>query len=215
MNTKASISSSYRWRLGVVALFCLAFSAWFFYDAVVKYPKQIADYAEYERLKTDHPQDYMQRWDEYARAHGLEPTSAPVTRQSKDIPAQYILGALTGVVGLAFLVSYVRSGGRWIAADDQGLHTSWGQHAPWGSLTSIDKARWKTKGIAVVHYKDPAAGSERKLTLDDWKYDRDPTTELVAQVDAQLGNVTPPEPTQITPAGDVTTAQRKAEELAS
>lgn len=184
MTARASISPGYRWRLGIIALACLGFAAWFFYDGYVAYPEIQEIHREYERIQAEHPTDFNQRWAEYAESRGWE-TDLPERKEDWDIVTQFIFCGITLPIGLAFLWAFIRTGGRWIASDEAGLHTSWGQHAPWSALRSIDKARWKTKGIAVVHYDDQ--GTPRKITLDDWKYEREPTTMIVNHVDERLG----------------------------
>lgn len=205
--TKASISSGYKWRLGIIALACLGFSGWFFYDGAVGYPRKQAIHEAYLQIQADHPQDFNTRWVEMARERGWS-TSTPKPYTDTDIMTQYIFAFLVLPVGLAFLWAFVRATGRWVAADETGLHSSSGQHAPWESIRQINKARWKTKGIAVVEY-DSDKGPQ-KITLDDWKYEREPTVAIVAMVDERLG-LTP----SAEEAAAMTPAQREAEELAS
>ena len=204
--TKASISSGYKWRLGIIAAACLGFSAWFFYDGAVGYPKKQAIHQEYLSIQEQYPEDFNSRWVERAQQEGWS-TSPPKPYSDMDITTQYIFGFLVLPVGLAFLWAFIRTHGRWIAADEQGLSTSWGEQVPWDAVREVNKERWKTKGIAVVQYMtDQAQG---KITLDDWKYDRDPTVQIVAMVDQRLGNTTSAE----TEAA-MTPADREAEELA-
>jgi hypothetical protein len=189
VQTKAGISSGYRWRLGIIALVCLGFGVYCLYDGFYAYPRDNERYAMFERLQAEHPDTWRARWEVLAAEHGLPRDPGDLKQRSDfDIYSQYIMAALTLPVGLLFLFSYVRAGGRWIAADERGLQTSWGQHAPWDAITGIDKARWKSKGIAVVQYREPQPPhAERRLTLDDWKYERDPTVALVRAVEEKLG----------------------------
>lgn len=205
VTTKASISSGYKWRLGIIALACLGFSTWFFYDGAVKYPAKQAIHQTYLRIQEEHPTDFNTRWVERARDEGW-PTTPPEPYTDMDITTQYIFALLVLPVGLAFLWAFVRALARWISADESGLHTSWGAQAPWDAIRSIDKQRWKTKGIAVVHYDD--GGTSRKVTLDDWKYEREPTVAIVAMVDQRLGNTASAES-----EAAMTPADREAQEL--
>ncbi|MEX0655551.1 MAG: hypothetical protein WD151_15625 [Phycisphaeraceae bacterium] len=183
MAVKASISSGYRWRLGIIAIALLAFGGWFLYDAAVKYPARKHIYETRIQLEQDHPEQWRDLWIAEVEANGWPEN--PKAYTDRDIFIQYLCAALTLPLGLVFGIAFVRAGRRWIAADEQGLHTSWGQHAPWESLRRVDKTRWKTKGIAVVHYQ--ANAGEQRITLDDWKYDRDPTVAILKQVDDQFG----------------------------
>lgn len=183
---KAYVAKSYKVRLGIIALACLGFAAWFFYDGAVKYPAEMELFQKHQELEKSGDPNWNQQWVQVLTERGLDPTYQVTERREMDIFTQYLMGALVLPVGLVFGWSFLRSQGRWIAADDTGLHTSWGQHAPWASLKTVDKSRWKSKGIAVVRYTDPS-GSEQKITLDDWKYDRGPTVAIAAEVDRHLG----------------------------
>jgi len=71
-----------------------------------------------------------------------------------------------------------------VTSDGSTLTTNRGQRVPFDALRSLDTSRWRTKGIAVVHYEvDGRAG---RIVLDDWKYQRSPTTEIFNQVRAFL-----------------------------
>lgn len=189
MNAKASISNGYRWRLGIIALMCIGWGLYCLYDGFIAYPAENAHYERYEAIKQAHPDTWRDEWDRLALENNLPINPSELEHHEPwDIYAQYIMAAVTLPIGLLFGVAFMRAKSRWIAGDEQGLHTSWGQHAPWDAITSVDKTRWKSKGIAVVYYRDPAGNGERRITLDDWKYEREPTTALVAAVDAKLGN---------------------------
>ncbi len=183
---KAYIANSYKIRLGIIALACLGFAGWFFYDGAVKYPWQKELYEERQRLASSGDPEWSQQWTRYAQEQGWSPEVEPVKRTDMDITTQYLMGLLVLPVGLLFGYSFVRAQGRWVAADDTGLRTSSRQHAPWSSIKAVDKSRWKSKGIAVVRYTD-AGGGEQKITLDDWKFDRDPTVAMVEELDRRLG----------------------------
>ncbi|MFA9476811.1 hypothetical protein ACERK3_00760 [Phycisphaerales bacterium AB-hyl4] len=224
MAAKASISSGYRWRLGIIAAALLLFGSAFVYDAAVtweplmeirrSYPERQRIYQQWEQVQLDHDGDAAEAnraWAAIADAEGYPDRPSEYT--DRDIFIQWVCAAITLPLGLLFAVSWVRTGSRWIATDDTGLHTSWGQHAPWPTLRSIDKSRWKAKGIAVVHYDDN--GSERRITLDDWKYDREPTAEMLKEVEAQLGETDPattePEPVATAETTEATEATEKSD----
>lgn len=187
MAAKAMIKSGYRWRLALVAVALLAFGGYFLYDAIVGYPGQNKLVEEsrtaLETLQQEQPQTWPAAWTEHARAQGylLDPVNAK-TYSQLDIYTQWLCAAITLPIGAWFGIGFIRSRNRWVATDETGLHTSWGEHAPWETIREIDKTRWKSKGIAIVRY-----GDGKRITLDDWKYDREPTTRMVAEVEQHLG----------------------------
>ena len=186
MSTKAIIRPGYRWRLAAIGGVLLAAGLWFLYDGVVGYPDQKLKYDTYMQITEEHPETWQQPWQEAADAHGWS-TDIPKPRTDSDIMQQYIYAGLLLPAGVVLLVVFQRMNGRWIAADEQGLSTSWGKTASWDAIESVDKSRWKNKGIAVVRIRAQQGGKPGKITLDDWKYDREPTAAILAQVESRLG----------------------------
>jgi hypothetical protein len=52
-------------------------------------------------------------------------------------------------------------------------------------VTQLDKSKWDRKGIAVVHYDSGAAGP-RRLVLDDFVYQRQPTDRIVEHIEGRI-----------------------------
>ena len=71
-----------------------------------------------------------------------------------------------------------------IESSDEGLTTSWGQQLKFDQITALDKKLWRNKGIAKIQYTD--ADRRRRLALDDCKYDRDATEDLLRLVESKL-----------------------------
>ncbi len=196
VSAKAHIDKYYVGRVALLATMFLAFSAWFLYDGYVKYPRNNHVAMEFERFeKRGIPRDVLvKEWNDHATANGLptleitDTESRPGKKHSPmDMLVQKGLGFALLPLGLLFGYSVIRLYGRWIAADSAGLTTSWGKKVAFGDITKLNKERWKTKGIAVVHYRPTGeTGGERKLVLDDWKYDRAQTTALVEAVESRL-----------------------------
>ncbi|MEX0887675.1 MAG: hypothetical protein WD009_14680 [Phycisphaeraceae bacterium] len=180
MMVKATMSRAYQMRVGLVAALLLVFCLFpspitgFLYDAVVRYPEQQRIYEEYVEVRETH-EDWRSEWVQRMQAHGYP--EVPEGRSEMDITTQYIFAGITGGLGLLFLFGFLRTFGRWVAVDDEGLLTSARQRARWAAITSVDQERWETKGIAVVHYRTDA-GQPARITLDDWKYDREPTQAI-------------------------------------
>jgi hypothetical protein len=56
-----------------------------------------------------------------------------------------------------------------------------------GQITRIDDHLWDKKGIAYLYYR--GNGGERKIRLDDFIYDREPTDEIYRRVEAHVNGV--------------------------
>jgi hypothetical protein len=187
MPAKALIAPGYRWRLALIALVCLAFAAWSFRDGYFVYPREMTHYNRWVQMQKEHgwDQDWKTKyWKPYAEANNL-PLSDPPTQTQWNILFQYLMCVIVAPIGVYFGVQYALTLRRWIAADGAGLSTSWGQTAAYAALTGLNKERWKTKGIAVVRYRGPQ-GRERKLVLDDWKYDAPATRNILLEVEGRL-----------------------------
>ncbi len=131
-------------------------------------------------------------WDEHAAKNGLPPSG----KDGKDIRAmekndssilwQKIFGF--GLIPLAVMMVYawVQTFSRWVAADENGVTTSGGQSAPWASMIKLDKLRWPKKGIAFLYYDDADKRINQRILLDDFKFDRVATEQIVRAIEEHL-----------------------------
>ena len=177
MSVKATIATGYRLRLVLMTLMMVGFGLYCVYDGHIAYPKTKEIGLAYQELKTQHPDDFPERWPDLAESNGW-PTKVPKKIKTEpeydsDIKTQWIMAAITGPLGLFFGFKLLRESFRWVAMDEaKGLTASGGHDAPWESITRLDRERWKTKGIAQVVYNNASGGGERKILLDDFKSDR-------------------------------------------
>jgi hypothetical protein len=181
---RANIAASYRWRMLFVSVFCFGFASWCAYDGAIGYPAKRARWDKYEELiETDRLDD----WEKIADANGWPlkvPNEHDDMKGPNDYLVQYMMGGMIGAIGIPFLFIFVSTRGRWIEMDDDGLSTSWGVRCDFDDITGLDKTKWYKKGIAVVHFeKDGRKGS---ITLDDCKYDREPTEIFVRDVELEI-----------------------------
>jgi len=181
MDMKAVISTGYRYRLGAIAVVCLGFGVWSVYDGVVVYPRHNRVVEQFQQFKSEKRLD---QWPQHARAHGWSVDDPGSPKSQWSINTQYVQAAITLTLGVLFGAGFVRSFGRWIAVDDDGLTTSWGAKVRYDQIKSLDQKRWKTKGIAVVNYQDNS--QKQKIVLDDWKYNREATVAIFKQVAVKL-----------------------------
>jgi hypothetical protein len=69
-----------------------------------------------------------------------------------------------------------------LIADEHEFIAANGARIPYADITDINKAKWDSKGIAVVHYKTPE-GADAAAKIDDWVYrDGDLVLEQVEQM---------------------------------
>lgn len=185
MSAQANIHSRYKFRIMALALILIGWGAWSLWDGMVAYPAHNQHRAASLEAMAQYRETHgsLQGWPQHARENGF--ALDPTTLKAEGVTAQYVMAGLALPPGLALVGYFFVISRRWIRTDGEGLHTSWGRHAPWASLESVDKARWQRKGIAVIYYRDGDA--RRSITLDDWKYDTDATEQILAEVEAQVG----------------------------
>ncbi len=196
MKIRADIRRGYLARPLLMTVIVLGFGLAFLYDGFVRYPRQHAMFTTYQQIREEHTAadgrydfDAIEAaWADAAAEHDWPTTfsgDAPgQLRAGWDIPMQRLLGFVLVPVGLLLGAGFIRQVGRWIEADESGLTASWGPKVAWNQITRLDKARWKTKGIAYVHYGTQAG--EKRLKLDDWEYEREAMTRIEQQVEQRI-----------------------------
>jgi len=179
---KATIASGYRWRLLIIALGCLAWAGWCVKDATVTYPEQIDRREYFESYKTSNP-EWATTWPDEAASQGW-PIEEPMERSQGDILTQWAMFALTAPIGLYCLTLAIIWQGRFLRTDEQAIHSHGNRTATWQQIKRIDATRWASKGIARVYF-DSGSG-EQEILLDDWKYDRHPTTAIFKRLQEKV-----------------------------
>ncbi len=182
---RTTISNGYRIRLALIGAGLTGFGCWALYDGFIAYPRQNEIYAEFEQFKEDND-DWQTSWAAYADERGYQTNYNKLKQrgQIKDIAAQYLYAGLTLPFGLWFLYGFATSAGRWVEADDSGVRDSKGADLTWDQITGLDDARWKNKGIAYLSYDE--AGTTKRVLLDDWKFQREPTDAIYKLAKARL-----------------------------
>ncbi len=161
-----------------VAVVCLGFGVWGWYDYAIAIPQEQADFAEFTAAeKTKSEMEALVRLaplteeqkSEFRAAESVLArfTEKPVAPAAYDRPVQlwvYIIGC--GVLGTPyFLYAQWRLGRKRYRLDDDGtLHAPEGTFAA-DQMTTIDMANWMEKSIATVEMTDGT-----RVKLDDYEY---------------------------------------------
>jgi hypothetical protein len=193
MPLTAKIAFRFLWRLAAITIICLGGCLFCLYDGAVRYPQDHDRLVAYQDLRETVDQElrtkdkglrddeFFRRWEKLAADHGWT-TKKP--KNQIDIIKQYVMAACLVVPGLLYLYLFLRSRKRWIECSVDGLRTSWGQQFPFNRITTLNKTKWKTKGIAVIRYQENSR--QRRLALDDWKYDAPATKAILCEVEARI-----------------------------
>ena len=183
MAAKAVISNGYRWRLALIGVVCLLFAAWSAYDGFVKYPRINKNFKAWVEFKDKHGEQWVEKWPQHAADYNL-PEQPERSKSQWSMIAQYVQLAITLPIGLWFSYLFLSSLNRWVASDENGLTGSRGEQVPYDSIATLDKKRWEAKGIAIVNYSDDQG--QRRFVLDDWKFEREPTDQILIEVEQRL-----------------------------
>jgi hypothetical protein len=168
--------------MGIAAL---GFAVFCLYDGTIRYPHRQERALAFKKLFDE---GRANEWDAYATERGWR-TSFPGDPKAEDeykgsIMMQFFMAAVTGVVGLWLLWWVWRARGTWIESSDTGITSSWGQTLKYDQVVSVDKRKWRSKGIAKVMYSDN--GRKRRFIVDDYKFDRHPTGEVLRDLEANI-----------------------------
>ncbi len=183
--TRADISPQYYWRFAFISTILLGLAGWSLYDGIVAWPNQRVRALKYLEIKEANPDDYKERWSDYATEQGWSTEWPEEPKTEADIAGQFVMAALAGPIGLLTLAIFLRSLGQWVEMDENGVRTSRGREARFEEMTLLDKKKWQKKGIAKLHFERD--GRTRKLILDDYKFDRAATGVIIRQVEEALG----------------------------
>ncbi|MEM6334860.1 MAG: hypothetical protein AAF823_16130 [Planctomycetota bacterium] len=188
MDVKAKIRPGYIWRPGLIALALLGFAGYFFYDGAIAYPYKQNIQLAYQQLQEEYPESSNERWIQMATENGWDTAipSAPMSDMS--ITTQFICGFICLPIGIYFAFGFLSALRWWVAMDDNGLKDHRGRDIPWEAIESVDTSRWKTKGIAWVHFKNNDQSD--KLLLDDWKFETKPIGDIMKELENRsLANI--------------------------
>ncbi|QQE11169.1 hypothetical protein JD969_16965 [Planctomycetota bacterium] len=198
MSVKANIRTGFRGRYGIIALVLLGFMLYCLYDGLVAYPNKKMIYETYMEIRypngdMQNPNDnWVTDWqDQVAKFKDdgikVDGTEQPEEKTQGDIYTQFIMAGISGVLGLLAGGYFLSIGGSFVEADEQGISSKKSQKISWDKITSVDISRWESKGIAVLHFDD--AGKSGIITLDDWKFDREPTVDIFKLVKTHTDHV--------------------------
>jgi len=160
----------YKKRRILMVAMLIGFSAYFFYDWKIGYPKQQAEYDAYwpvyQEISVKNKDD--KAWLAKARDNGW-----PESPKEKDwdykLKEQFIWGIGTGAIGLWLLATFLRNKGRVLKADAVSLTTPDGVTIPFASIVKIDKRKWDNKALAYLWWKD--GETTKKAEIDDLMFD--------------------------------------------
>jgi hypothetical protein len=195
MALRANSDHRYYRRFLIMGVVALGFALYCIYDGTIRYPnKRERGFADFktefthyfsdaqqdvtlDEFETAGEEDARHAWEKYSHDRGI-PSGA-------DVILQFVMAAGAGAIGAWMLWGVWRARGQWIEAGNTGLTSSWGQSINYDQILSIDKRKWRKKGIAKIRYQD--GGRKRGFVIDDFKFDRDATDQILYEIEEKIG----------------------------
>jgi len=181
MPAEAHVTPIWKKQKLFVAVFLIAIGGWFFYDGFVGYPKKNARWTAYEKFKTE---ERLTQWPDFAKSQGWSEVPEHKLLTKEDIIGQFAFGGLAAVLGFITLAYWLAHKGRVVKTDAEAVQTPSGKRVPSSAITGVGKKKWDAKGLATVRYE--IEGRKGEFELDDYKFDRDPTHEILAEIEQHL-----------------------------
>lgn len=204
MPAEARITPIWKKQKLMVALILIGFSLPFFYDGSVGYEKKNQRYREWKRFadaktETEWPAFAKERdwdpeeWPKYVREHKLQANLPEIPFPRGKIIEQFVCAGLCLIFGGITLAYWKGQKGRVVKTDAEAVHTPAGTRVPFSAITGVGKKKWDAKGLATVRYE--IDGRRGEFILDDYKFDRDATHQILAEIEEHLPEGEPePEP---------------------
>lgn len=180
MAAEARVSPRWVVRTAVVIVITGLYGLWCLYDGLVAYPRRNAQIDAYQRHLHE---DRLADWEVMAAERGWAARPDLNARKSNDdIAQQFLMLAICGVIGLPAVLRLLWAWPRKMAADDSGFVNVRGVRIPYAAIRTVDKSKWNSKSIAVVHYE--LDGVRGKTTIDDWIFRGG--AAVLAEIEARL-----------------------------
>lgn len=120
---------------------------------------------DYERMK---PLQWNKLWLEYSKERGFPASPSEEPYDARKIREQWVVFGICLILALAAAFFLMRTLGRKISADAQGITTQNGKRVAYADLKTLDLRKWETKGLAFIDY-DGASGKGR-IRVDGLTY---------------------------------------------
>lgn len=192
---RAEVNPKFKYKFLLIGSIALAVGLWHFIDPIFNYPAMRPASEAYATLKEQLTSGgkvddgaLQRQWEPMAKENGWEegvPKYMPHELTTNTIYSYFIGVLFTFIAGIPCLITFIRCLGQWIGVEGDGLVNAKGQKVAFSDINVIDKSKWEKKGIARLMYSD--GGSEKSFVIDDLKFDRETTDQIMALVEDKVG----------------------------
>jgi len=181
MPAEARVTSTWKMQRLFAALALLGYAAYFFFDGQVGYPRSNERWTAHENLVK---QGKDEEWPAYAASRGWTDKVPEKYFDRDHIVGQFVWGGLMTFGGLLLLAYWASQKGRVIKTDSEAVYAPDGQRVPFDAIVGLGKKNWDKKGLAIVRYE--VDGKKGQFTLDDYKFEQDPTQAIFKEIEDKL-----------------------------
>jgi len=195
MPAEARVTPVWKKQKLIVAVCFIGFAFYFFWDGAIGYPAADVRYHEWKQYYdagqlTEWPaiaqqhgwkSDEWKEWLDDPHQHGLIPKDRHGHGKYLE---QFVCGAFALAVGLIVLAYWLIHRGRVLRTDEEAVYSPSGTRVPFDAITGLGKKDWEAKGFATVLYQ--IDGRKGRFLLDDYKFDREATHQILAEIEEKL-----------------------------
>jgi len=181
MPAEARITSIWSKQKLFVAIFLIAIGGWFLWDAIIGYPHSNERWLAHHELEQG---DREAEWPALAQSRGW---TAKVPEKLYGVGAirmQWICCGLAAALGLVSLAYWLTQKNCVLRTDEEAVYSPAGTRIPFDAVTGLGKKHWDAKGLATVLYQ--IDGRKGRFILDDYKFERDPTHQILVEIEEKL-----------------------------
>ncbi|MGI9495938.1 MAG: hypothetical protein ACR2NK_07800 [Mariniblastus sp.] len=193
MNLRAHPERLFLLKYLFIGLICCGLAVYAAYDGFLAYPAELPRAEAWESLQTEFKAEertkLVAKWKTMAKENGW---SAKQVRKDDNVAAiqnkiywQYAFIVIGLAIGLPCVIWYSANRNSWIESTENGLRSSNGMELSLDQIIKFDKKKWEKKGIGIVHFK-AKTGQEGTFILDDLKFDRKITDEIVRWMESKI-----------------------------
>ena len=181
MSSEAHVTPVWKKQKLFIAVFLFAVAGWFLWDGKVNWPRSNERWLAQDGFQKSGQEE---KWPAYAASRGWTTEKPHKLYKSADITMQLACSGLCAVLGVIALAYWLAQKGRVLKSDAEAVYAPAGTRVPFGAITGLGKKKWEEKGLATVLYE--IDGRKGKFVLDDYKFDRDPTHQILAEIEEHL-----------------------------
>ncbi len=181
MPAEAHVTPIWKKQKLFIAIFLLAVGGWFFWDGKVGYQRSNERWVAQEQYEKD---GRIGEWPAYAQSRGWSAEKPHKFYDADAVGLQITLSAVCAALGGIALAYWFVQKGRVLRSDEEAVYSPTGTRVPFGAITGLGKKKWDDKGLATVRYE--IDGRKGQFVLDDYKFDRDPTHQILTEIEARL-----------------------------